>query len=89
MGCRGSGSKGNGMAIVYLIIIGAAAGFLATRMLDVEADIPTTLSIGVGGALVGWLIWRFLLTIAGWLGGFFAALGGAFLLVWLWKRYRG
>ena len=76
------------MAILYLLIIGAAAGFLATRVLRLEADIPTTVAIGVGGALVGWLIWRFLLMVTGWLGGFAAALGGAFLVVWLWKRYR-
>ncbi|MFT4150767.1 MAG: GlsB/YeaQ/YmgE family stress response membrane protein [Paracoccaceae bacterium] len=75
------------MAIVYLLIIGAAAGFLATRALNVEADIPTTVAIGVGGALVGWVVWRFLLVVTGWLGGFVAALGGAFLLVWLYRRY--
>ncbi len=76
------------MAIIYLLIIGAAAGFLATQVLRVEADIPTTVAFGVGGALVGWLVWRFLLMVTGWLGGFVAALGGAFLLVWLWQRYR-
>lgn len=75
------------MAIVYLLIIGAAAGFLATRVLRFEADILTTIALGVGGTLVGWLIWRFLLMVTGWLGGFVAALGGAFLLVWVWKRY--
>ena len=75
------------MAIVYLLIIGAAAGFLATRVMRVEADIPTTVAIGVGGALVGWIVWRFLLVVTGWLGGFVAALGGAFLLVWVWRRW--
>ncbi len=75
------------MAVVYLLIIGAAAGFLATRALRIEADIPTTVAIGVGGALVGWLVWRLLLVVTGWLGGFVAALGGAFLLIWLWQRF--
>lgn len=75
------------MALVYLLIIGAAAGFLATRSMKVEADIPTTVAIGVGGALVGWLVWRFLLIVTGWLGGFVAALGGAFLIAWVWRRW--
>ena len=35
------------MHIIGLIIIGAAAGFLATRLMKVEADILTTIAIGM------------------------------------------
>ena len=41
------------MPVVALIVIGAAAGFLATRLMRIEADIPTTMLIGIVGALVG------------------------------------
>ncbi|SDE26338.1 GlsB/YeaQ/YmgE family stress response membrane protein [Ruegeria marina] len=75
------------MNIVALIIIGAAAGFLATRLMRVEADIPTTMLIGIIGALLGGLVLRTLLTMMGWLSGFVGAVLGALLVVWLWQTY--
>ena len=52
------------MPILLLIIVGAAAGFIATRLMRIEADIVTTIAIGIFGALIGGLVLRFLLTIA-------------------------
>lgn len=75
------------MAIVVLVIIGAAAGYLATRLLRLETDMPTTIGIGVIGALLGGLVLRFLLMVTGWLAGFVGAVLGALLLAWLWKKY--
>ena len=75
------------MPIVALIIIGAAAGFLATRLMRIEADIPTTMLIGIVGALVGGLILRTLLAVMGWLSGFVGAVLGALLVIWLWQIY--
>ena len=75
------------MPIVALIIIGAAAGFLATRIMRVEADIPTTMPIGIVGAILGGLILRFVATLMGALAGFVGAVLGALLLVWLWQTY--
>ncbi len=76
-----------GMGIIALVIIGAAAGFLATRMMKVEADIPTTMLIGIIGALLGGLILRALLTMMGALSGFVGAVLGAMLVIWLWQTY--
>ncbi len=75
------------MGIVLLIIIGAAAGFLATRLMGMETDIPTTIVLGVAGALVGGVALRALLTMAGWMAGFVGAVMGALLLIWIWKTY--
>ena len=75
------------MTVLFLMIIGAAAGFLATRVMRLETDIPTTIGIGVLGALIGGLILRFLLMVTGWLAGFVGAVLGALLLAWLWKKY--
>lgn len=75
------------MPIVALIIIGAAAGFLATRLMRIEADIPTTMLIGIIGALIGGLLLRFLLTVMGWMSGFVGAVLGALLVIWIWKTY--
>ena len=75
------------MGIIALIIIGAAAGFLATRFMKIEANLVTTIAIGIGGALVGGLILRGLLTVMGWMSGFVGAVLGAMLLIWLWQTY--
>lgn len=75
------------MPIVALIIIGAAAGFLATRLMKFEADIPTTMLIGIVGALVGGFLLRTLITVMGWLSGFIGAVLGALLVIWIWQTY--
>ena len=75
------------MPIIALIIIGAAAGFLATRLMRIEADIPTTMLIGIIGALVGGLVLRTLITVMGWLSGFIGAVLGALLVIWVWQTY--
>lgn len=75
------------MGIVVLIIVGIAAGFLATRFMRLETDVPTTIVIGVAGALIGGFVLRGLLMMAGWMAGFVGAVAGAILLIWLWKTY--
>jgi uncharacterized membrane protein YeaQ/YmgE (transglycosylase-associated protein family) len=75
------------MSIVALMIIGAAAGFLATRFMKVQTDVPTTILIGVAGALVGGMVLRFLIALTGWMAGLVGAVLGAILLIWLWKTY--
>jgi len=75
------------MPIIALIIIGAAAGFLATRLMRIDSNIVTTVVIGMAGALIGGLVLRFLLTVMGMLAGFVGAVLGALLLIWLWQNY--
>ncbi|PPB79575.1 hypothetical protein LV82_02746 [Albidovulum inexpectatum] len=75
------------MAVIGLIIIGAAAGFIATRLMGWETDLITTIAIGVFGALLGGLVMRFLTTITGMAGGFVGAVLGAMAVIWLWKTY--
>ncbi|WP_037311169.1 GlsB/YeaQ/YmgE family stress response membrane protein [Ruegeria halocynthiae] len=75
------------MPVIALIVIGAAAGFLATRLMRIDANIPTTMLIGIVGALVGGFLLRALITVAGWLSGFVGALLGALLVIWIWQTY--
>ncbi|MDE4132935.1 GlsB/YeaQ/YmgE family stress response membrane protein [Phaeobacter sp. QD34_3] len=75
------------MPIVALIIIGAAAGFLATRLMRIEADIITTVAIGMAGAVIGGLVLRTLLAVMGMLSGFVGAVLGALALIWIWQKY--
>ena len=77
------------MGILVLIIVGAAAGFIATRVMDVELGVPQTIAVGVLGALIGGAILRFLLSMMGITAGFVGAIFGAVLLIWLYKAYAG
>jgi uncharacterized membrane protein YeaQ/YmgE (transglycosylase-associated protein family) len=75
------------MNIVLLMIIGAAAGFLATRFMKVQTDVPTTIVIGVVGALIGGFMLQTLVAITGAMAGLVGAVLGAMLVIWLWKTY--
>ncbi|WP_375698393.1 GlsB/YeaQ/YmgE family stress response membrane protein [Pseudophaeobacter sp. TrK17] len=75
------------MSVVFLIIIGVAAGFLATRIMGIESDIITTMAIGIAGALIGGFVLRALLTVMGMVAGLVGAVLGALLLIWLWQIY--
>lgn len=73
--------------LLLILVIGTAAGFLATRIMRVEADVPTTIAVGVGGVFMGWLLLRLLAFLSGALAMFVGAVLGAVLLIWLWRRY--
>tara|TARA_R110002096_G_scaffold138378_12_gene292040 strand:- start:259 stop:492 length:234 start_codon:yes stop_codon:yes gene_type:complete len=73
--------------ILLIAIIGAAAGFFATRFMKVEASVPTTVAIGVVGAVLGWVMLRVLVAVTGALAMFIGAVLGAMLLLWLWQRF--
>jgi uncharacterized membrane protein YeaQ/YmgE (transglycosylase-associated protein family) len=73
--------------ILFVAIIGAAAGFLATRVMKVQTDVPMTVVIGMAGAVVGWLALRILFAVAGWTLYFIGAVLGAMALIWAWKEW--
>jgi uncharacterized membrane protein YeaQ/YmgE (transglycosylase-associated protein family) len=77
------------MPILFLIILGAAAGFIATKVMKVNADLITTIAIGVGGALIGGLILRAVSSLAGVASGLVGAILGAVLILWIWSRLKG
>lgn len=77
------------MSFLLFIIVGAAAGFLATRLMGMEADIPTTLAVGIFGALIGGIVLRVLLALTGIAAGLIGAVLGAMLLIWLYQFYTG
>ncbi|MCA3446664.1 MAG: GlsB/YeaQ/YmgE family stress response membrane protein [Rhodobacter sp.] len=73
--------------LLMIVIVGAAAGFLATRFMRLQTDVPTTIVIGIVGALVGTLALRLLVAITGWLAMFAGAVLGAMLVIWLWRTF--
>ncbi len=76
------------MHIVFLLIIGAAAGFLATRFMRVEMSTLATVMVGVAGALIGGLVIRFLMAATGALVGLVGAVLGAMVVIWVVQRLR-
>lgn len=75
------------MPFVLLLIVGVAVGFLATRILRVNLDTPSTIALGVLGAVLGGTLLRALVMMAGIGAGFVGALLGAVSLIWLWKTW--
>lgn len=75
------------MTVIALLIFGIAAGFIATRAMRLNVDVPTTIAIGIGGALIGGLLLQALAAMAGLLAGFVGAVLGAIALVWVYKTY--
>ncbi|MDM7931247.1 GlsB/YeaQ/YmgE family stress response membrane protein [Tabrizicola sp.] len=75
------------MPLIWLLVVGVAVGFLATRILRVDLDTPSTIALGVLGALIGGLVLRGLVMMAGAGAGFVGALAGALLLIWAWKTW--
>ena len=73
--------------LLVIIVIGAAAGFLATRMMKVQTDVLTTIVIGIVGSVIGWALIRFLVAITSWAAMFVGGVLGAMLLIWAWRTY--
>lgn len=73
--------------VVYWIIIGAAAGFVGTRLLKIDLPLPQTIALGIVGALIGGLALRTLLAVLGVASGFIGAVLGVAALVFIYKRF--
>lgn len=71
---------------LMILIVGAAAGFLATRLMRVQADIPTTIVLGMAGAGIAWAVLRLILLISHSGFVFVGGVLGAMALIWLWQR---
>lgn len=76
------------MPILFLVIIGAAAGFLATRFMRVEMSTLATILVGVAGALIGGMVIRLLLAATGAVAGLVGAVLGAMVVIWVVQRLR-
>ncbi len=73
------------MSILLAMMLGAAAGWFATRLMGMHTDPVTTLALGCLGALVGVMGLRLALSVVHWVATLAAALIGALLVVWLWR----
>ena len=74
-------------SIVFLALVGVAAGFIATKVMKVDLSTVETIAIGVLGAIVGGLVLRVLIAASSIAFGLVGAVVGACLLIWLYQRY--
>lgn len=73
--------------ILLLLVIGAAAGFIGTRLMRVTLDVPTTVLLGTLGAGFAWLALRLLMMLSGAVLIAIGAVAATAGLIWLWQRY--
>ena len=73
--------------LILLIIVGTAAGFIATRMFKLELGVPQTIAIGVLGAVIGGWLLRLLLAALGIFAGLLGAILGAAVLIVLYQKF--
>jgi uncharacterized membrane protein YeaQ/YmgE (transglycosylase-associated protein family) len=74
------------MWIIGIIIVGVIAGALARLALPGPDPMPwyATIGLGIGGAIVGGLIFGILFGTS---GGLIAAVVGAMILLYLYRRF--
>lgn len=77
------------MGVLGLLVVGIAAGFIASRVLKTDLSLAQTIAIGVIGAIVGGVVLRLLVATMGLAAGFVGAVLGAILVLWLFNRYTG
>lgn len=75
------------MSVLLLIIIGVAAGFIASKVMKTELSLLETIAIGVLGAIIGGLVLRGLIAAGSLIFGLVGAVVGACILIWLYQRY--
>ncbi|MEM7547432.1 MAG: GlsB/YeaQ/YmgE family stress response membrane protein [Pseudomonadota bacterium] len=75
------------MSVIILLLIGIAAGFIATKVMGVNLSVAETVAIGLLGAIIGGVLLRGLIAVSGIAFGLIGAVIGACAMIWLYQRY--
>lgn len=75
------------MSVLFLIVIGVAGGFIASKVMKTDLSLLETVAIGVLGAIIGGFILRALITAGSLIFGLVGAVVGACVLIWVYQRY--
>ncbi len=76
------------MVLIYFLLIGLAAGWLAGQIMKSERGLAGNLVVGVAGAFIGGFLGKLIgLTATGLIGGLILATIGAVVLLWLINKF--
>ncbi len=73
--------------MLYLAIIGAAAGFIATRIMKLKTGVFQTVALGVIGALFAGVVLRVLIAIMGAVAGLVGAVLAVMALIYVYQQF--
>jgi uncharacterized membrane protein YeaQ/YmgE (transglycosylase-associated protein family) len=78
-----------GMGIIFSIIIGALAGWIAEKIMKADHGLLTNILLGIGGAIVlNFLLGLIGVGFGGLIGQLLVAVAGACLLIWGYRAIR-
>lgn len=74
--------------LIIELVIGGFCGYAANRIMKGKTDdVVLNVLLGLAGGFVGGLIGNFLGVGGGWITGILLSVGGACLVVWLWRKF--
>ena len=74
--------------LIVAIALGAVAGYLANGIMGGKKNsLLLNILLGIGGGFVGGLIGNLLGIGGGWITGLLLAIGGACLVIWLYRKF--
>ncbi|MHA3976378.1 GlsB/YeaQ/YmgE family stress response membrane protein [Halovulum sp. GXIMD14794] len=76
------------MEFLLLIFLGALVGLLGDRAMELRLGAPTSIALGAGGAVVGYVLLWLGLWLLGAFVGLLGGILGALAALWLWTSLR-
>jgi uncharacterized membrane protein YeaQ/YmgE (transglycosylase-associated protein family) len=79
-----------GFGWIMTIVIGGLAGWLAEKVMKFDTGLMLNIGLGIAGSLLGNFLVRAVVgtTTGGFVGQLVVALGGACLLVWIYRAIK-
>jgi uncharacterized membrane protein YeaQ/YmgE (transglycosylase-associated protein family) len=78
-----------GLGLIGLLVVGAIAGYVASRATNMNNSMLTNIVVGIIGAIVGNAIARVLgFLVFGWIAHIATAILGSVLVLYVWRRIR-
>jgi uncharacterized membrane protein YeaQ/YmgE (transglycosylase-associated protein family) len=77
------------MSIIFWIVVGAVAGWIAEKITKSDHSLLMNIGIGIAGAVLGGFLFSlFDIALGGWIGSIITALIGALILLYGYKMYQ-
>jgi uncharacterized membrane protein YeaQ/YmgE (transglycosylase-associated protein family) len=75
------------MGLIWGLILGAIAGYIASRLMNEKSGTIKNILLGVGGGFVGGLVFKLIgFTSSGTIGSLIVSTVGACICIWLGRK---